>query len=293
MIIFFITIVLFGGALFFFSNYLCRKRGENVADKHFFSGRRPEIDSLLIRSFFPIINKVRPYIKIGQSNFYYKYLSNALIKAGHADKISTEEFFSYQIVLSVALVCISLFFRVSVLSISCALVAGFFFPLIWLRAERVKRDTEILRQLPSVLDMLTLSVEAGLDFLSASGRIVQRGSSSAVTVELGRMLNEIRLGSTKKEALLQFKKRLANNAVDSFVAMLIQADRLGSSIGPVLRAHSSKLRTERFQRAERAGVVAAQKVLIPLVFLIMPAVFIVVFGPLLVMWKTGTFERLF
>ena len=179
-----------------------------------------------------------------------------------------------------------------VITISLALI-GFIFPLLWLRSLILKRSKEIINELPRILDLLTLSVEAGLDFISAISRIVEKGDRSILIFELKHMLGLIRLGQTRSEALIELRQRLAHSAIHSFVGMLLQADRLGTPIGPVLRAHAGMLRTEQFQRAEKAGVIASQKLLVPLIFCIMPAVFIIVFGPLLVMWRSGYFERLF
>lgn len=103
------------------------------------------------------------------------------------------------------------------------------------------------------------------------------------------MLDEIKVGASRAEGLRHLAARCNVSAVTSFTALLIQADKLGASIGPVLRAQSDKLRTDRFQRAERAGAAAAQKILFPLVFFIIPAVFIVIFGPIVVQFITKGF----
>ena len=94
------------------------------------------------------------------------------------------------------------------------------------------------------------------------------------------MLGEIQLGASRQQALRNFSFRTDMPETRSFAALLIQADILGASVGPVLRAQSDLIRTQRFQRAERQGAYASQKILFPLILCIMPAVFVVIFGPI-------------
>ncbi|MEZ4819731.1 MAG: type II secretion system F family protein [Bdellovibrionota bacterium] len=100
--------------------------------------------------------------------------------------------------------------------------------------------------------------------------------------ELDIVLKEIRLGTTRSDALRNLGERLDIEEIASFTSLLIQADQLGSSIGMVLRAQSDQLQTRRFQNAETAGAKASQLILLPLVFCIFPAVFIVILGPLVI-----------
>jgi len=131
---------------------------------------------------------------------------------------------------------------------------------------------------PSV-DVLSLSVEAGLEFLIALERLVKRGLSGPLRDELTAVLNDIRLGTTRSEALRAMATRLEIPQVGSFVSTLIQADLLGASIGDVLKSQASFLRTERFQRAEKAGGQATQKIIFPMLLFIFPAVLLVVIAP--------------
>jgi tight adherence protein C len=96
---------------------------------------------------------------------------------------------------------------------------------------------------------------------------------------MATILNDIRLGKSRSDALKGFASRVSITEVSSFVSMLVQADMLGASIGPVLRQQAERMRVERFQRAEKAGARATQKILIPLAFFIFPAVLIVIMGP--------------
>lgn len=141
--------------------------------------------------------------------------------------------------------------------------------------------------LPYVMDLLTLSVEAGLDFVAGIGKVVEKSKPSALIDEFRQLLQEIQVGNTRQQALRNLAFRVNMTEVSSFVSLLVQADELGASIGPVLRAQSDLFRTQRFLRAEKAGAAAAQKILFPLVLCILPAVFIIIFGPIALSFLYG------
>lgn len=147
---------------------------------------------------------------------------------------------------------------------------------------RRRRRAAIERDLPGMLDWLALSVEAGEGFAQALDRIAARLAPGPLREELGRLGADIQTGMPRRAALKLLSRRADVPALSSLCALLIQADVLGTGIGAVLRSVSGRLRTERFARAERRGVIAAQKALLPLILCIMPTTFIVVFGPLIV-----------
>ena len=119
-----------------------------------------------------------------------------------------------------------------------------------------------------------------MDFQRSVDKVVQKSKPSVLRLEFGRFLSEMQLGETRQEALRHLSERNSVIEMQTVCALLIQADELGSSIGTTLRALSEKMQLERFQRAERMGALAAQKILFPLVFFIFPAVFIMILGPL-------------
>jgi tight adherence protein C len=129
-----------------------------------------------------------------------------------------------------------------------------------------------------------LSVEAGLDFLAAIQRLVERSSPGPLRDEMATVLNDVRLGTPRAQSLKQLGNRVPVPEVTSFVSVLVQADMLGASIGPVLQSQAERMRIERFQRAEKEGAKATQKILIPLVFFIFPAVLIVIIGPVILQY---------
>ncbi|MCA9666255.1 MAG: type II secretion system F family protein [Myxococcales bacterium] len=159
-------------------------------------------------------------------------------------------------------------------------VFGALFPHIWLREQVTKRQRAISRALPYHIDLLTLSVEAGLDFQAALGTVVKKGQPGALLEELSLVLSEIRLGKTRAESLRNLADRVQIAEVSAFVANLVQADRMGTSMGKVLRIQSTQMRINRTHRAEKLANEAPIKMLLPLIGCIFPTVFLVLFGPI-------------
>lgn len=162
------------------------------------------------------------------------------------------------------------------------ILATLVYPNYWLSTAIANRHRSIRRGLPFVLDILTLSVEAGMDFMTALQRHVERGAASPLTEELGRVIREIQLGRTRKDALRDMSTRINLGDVRTVVNALVQADELGVSIGSILRIQSAQIRQRRFERAERLANEAPVKMLFPLLLFIFPAVFLVLLGPMIV-----------
>lgn len=155
------------------------------------------------------------------------------------------------------------------------------YPLAWLRRALKRRHLEIMRALPFVLDLLTLSVEAGMDFMSALQRNCERRRLDALNEELIRMTREIQIGTPRRVALRNMADRVRQADLKSVAHALIQADELGVSIGSILRIQSEQLRSRRFDRAEKLAHEAPVKMLGPLMLCIFPAVFVILLGPIL------------
>lgn len=154
------------------------------------------------------------------------------------------------------------------------------YPASWLRRKVAERLRAIVRALPFVIDLLTLSVEAGLDFMAAIKNIMDRRPNDAISSELSRMLMEIQLGKTRREAMRHLADRVGQPEVVSLMTALIQADEMGVSLGATLRIQSDQVRARRFIRAEKMANEAPVKILFPLVVFIFPAVFIILLGPI-------------
>jgi tight adherence protein C len=156
----------------------------------------------------------------------------------------------------------------------------YIYPVMWLRSAVKLRQHQILRAMPFVLDLLTLSVEAGLDFMSAVQRATEREKLDALSEELLRMVREIQVGTTRKNALKAMSERVDLPDMRALVNALVQADELGVAVGSILRIQSDQIRVRRFERAEKLANEAPTKLLGPLMVFIFPAVFIILLGPL-------------
>jgi tight adherence protein C len=160
--------------------------------------------------------------------------------------------------------------------------AGFAFPVMNINERIKKRQKSIALQLPDALDLLTISVEAGLDFMSAMRRVVEKHRPGPLKDELERFFKQTELGRPRREALRDMANRVQLQDLSAVVSALIQADRLGVSIGPILRAQSDMLRIRRGQRAEKAAQEAPVKMLAPLMICILPSVFIMILAPIII-----------
>ena len=155
---------------------------------------------------------------------------------------------------------------------------GYIAPDLWLRSKTDRRKLEITNALPDTIDLLTISVEAGLGFDQAMGRIVSK-SNNTLSREFGRVLTQMRLGVPRRDALRQMADRTGVEDVSQFVGAIVQAEQLGASVGRVLRVQSAEMRVRRRQRAQKLAQQAPIKMLFPMAFLILPSIFVVVLGP--------------
>ena len=157
----------------------------------------------------------------------------------------------------------------------------------WLNRKRAQYRAAILRDLPFCLDLLTLSIEAGLDFTLAISRLVKKVGDTPLGREFTFMLREIQLGKTRGVALRDLSRRVDVPEAGSVVASLIQAEELGAGLGPVLRILANQQRERRSQRAEEHAMKAPVKILAPLVLLLFPAVMMMIAFPIVHAWWSG------
>lgn len=169
----------------------------------------------------------------------------------------------------------------SILLVPAAFLLGLAVPVMFLRRAARQRQERFWKALPDSLDLLTTCVEAGLSLDFAFQRVAER-QKGPVGDEISRMLREKALGQTRKEALQGMAERIDLPDVNVFVASVIQAETLGTSIAQVLRVQARQLRIRRRQRAEQLAGQAAPKMVFPLVFFVMPSIFIVILGPILI-----------
>jgi tight adherence protein C len=158
------------------------------------------------------------------------------------------------------------------------IVLGFFGPDAWLSRKVDERRSSMQRSLPDVLDLLVISVEAGLGFDSALARVVST-VPGPLTEEFFRMLQETRVGVSRRDAMRHLMERSDLDELRSFLLAMMQAEAFGVAIARVLRVQADEMRVKRRQRAQEKAFAAPVKIVFPLVFCIFPALFIVLLGP--------------
>ena len=159
-----------------------------------------------------------------------------------------------------------------------AFALGLYLPFFILNRKIKSRRRSMVRDLPDVLDLLTVSVEAGLGFDGALHKLSEK-MKGALVEEFSRLLNEIRVGVPRRNALVAMAGRCNLEDVSVFTTSLVQADQLGVGIGNVLRVQSAAMREKRRQRAQAAAMKAPVKMLLPLVMFIFPTIFVILLGP--------------
>jgi tight adherence protein C len=162
------------------------------------------------------------------------------------------------------------------------LVGGYIIPEFWLGGRVRARQKAIVLQLPDALDLLTISVRAGLAFDAALGKVVEKMKGPLVD-EFRRALAEVRVGKSRREALRDIVPRTEVQPLTNFIGAIIQAEQLGVAISKVLQVQSEQLRIERRQRAEEMAAKAPIKMLFPLVGCIFPSLFVVILGPAIIL----------
>jgi tight adherence protein C len=184
-------------------------------------------------------------------------------------------FFLLGLLLTKGTLALSFFFAIF------GAVVGFIAPEFWLGRKVRARSMAMTLQLPDALDLLTISVEAGLGFDAALAKVVEKMEGPLVD-EFRQALAEVRMGRTRREALRDVATRADAQPVTNFIGAIVQAEQLGVPIAKVLQIQSNQLRIERRQRAEEAAAKAPVKMLFPMVGCIFPTIFIVILGPAIV-----------
>ncbi|HEU5015273.1 MAG TPA: type II secretion system F family protein [Roseiflexaceae bacterium] len=232
----------------------------------------------LARSIFMVLGKASPKQAAEKTRVN-------LQQAGNPGNITPVMFNGIRLGLAVLLVVIfglvtlrSMAFLSALMYTAFGGVIGYLLPGIWLGQQIKKRKKNIVKALPDALDLLTISVEAGLAFDSALQRVAEKWDNE-LSREFRRVLTDVRLGRSRREALRDMAQRTGVEDVQTFTAAIIQAEQLGVSIGKILRVQADQMRIRRRQRAEEAAQKAPIKMLFPMVFLIFPSLFVVILGP--------------
>lgn len=249
------------------------------------ASQQAEKESFLQALKRTVLRRVSAFNRRTFPKTYQQRITRTLLTAGNPAELDAPEFIGLQQVSFVAFTLFGVFLMTTVslqlVWLPFFMLLGVFYPWIWLNDQVKKRHHAITRALPYNLDLLTLSVEAGLDFSQALGKVCEKGRQGPLIEELKLVLRNIKLGMTREDALRSLADRVQLAPLTSFVNALIQADRMGTSLGKVLRIQSTQLRIERTHRAEKLANEAPVKMLFPLIACIFPTVFMILFGPII------------
>jgi tight adherence protein C len=212
-------------------------------------------------------------------------LQNRLNLAGRPGNLGPSEFIAVRYVAAVIMFAVGLLIGLltgnpTFIAVGAAVggILGFFGPLYWLRTKVEQRRSEIQKSLPDAMDLLTIAVEAGLGFDAAMQRVTDK-FHNALSDEFGTVLQEVRLGRPRLEALDEMGRRTGVEDLHNFVQAVIQSEQMGVGVARILRLQSDEMRRKRRQRAQEKAAQASLKMMLPMVGCIFPTLWIILLGP--------------
>ncbi len=238
---------------------------------------RERILSPMVQDLIMILSRLAPYQNTER-------LNKLILLAGRPYRLTVAKLIGLKVLAAISVAVISVIytdgrpFVVRFLIVVFGAMLGFYLPEYWLVGEKKKRQKEITKALPDTLDLLTTCIDAGLGFDAAIQKVSEKWNNP-LAQEFRMASIEMNMGFSREEALRHIIERTEVPEVTSFIAVLIQAHRLGVSISNVLHQQSRQLRLRRRQWAEEEAHKAPVKMLIPLALFIFPAIFIVILGP--------------
>ncbi|WP_170158471.1 type II secretion system F family protein [Aquisalibacillus elongatus] len=288
-------ILLIGG----FALYRREKMVKQSARKSYVLGMEESVESetddeeekrsLYERLIQPKLRDFKRKFRRTMPNEKQEKLELKLLRAGSPMGLSPFEYRIVQLILYVSLPLVfSLLAVLGNASFSRLLLMIFlgvgmaaYVPFVYLKLKTSQRYNEAVKELPDFIDLLAVSMEAGLGFDSALGKVVSK-QKGILSIEFRRCLEELKLGKTRKEALSGVRQRLDVDDIKLLIGSIIQAEQLGVGMVQTLRVQSEEIRERRKQRAEEKAMKAPIKMLFPLVIFIFPTIFIVLLGPAII-----------
>jgi tight adherence protein C len=293
----FLGLALLAGAAFFVAEYAtfpARERSDSLQRASTYgrfrrraTAQRPQFRE---RVLTPAADSVAGYVLRFNPKTTVESVRVKLLAAGLSDRISVNAFLTAKVVFAAVGLFFGVVFGVSagpmlaLLLMAGGPVGGFVFPDFALSMRARARREKVRAELPDALDLLAVSVEAGLGFDGAIAKLVEH-MDGALTEEFNLALGEMRIGESRQEALKKMAQRLDTPEVSTFIRAIIQADQLGISLGRILRVQAADTRLKRQAAAEEKAMKAPIKMLFPLVLFIFPAMFVVILGPALLNLK--------
>ncbi len=240
----------------------------------------------------PFVERAMAPVVVGLGRFlrrftpvgYLEKIEDKLVYAGNPANMDAVSFVTIKVALIIAGTVAAYFLRSSgdgITQLALILfppIMGFFGPDAWLNRKIEERRLAMLRSLPDTLDLLVISVEAGLGFDSALSRVVTT-VPGPLSEEFFRMLQETRVGVSRRDAMRHLMDRTDLDELRSFILAMLQAEAFGVAIARVLRVQADEMRVKRRQRAQEKAFAAPVKIVFPLVFCIFPALFTILLGP--------------
>lgn len=208
-----------------------------------------------------------------------------LNNSGVGHMMTAEQFYAVKIVslvfvFGIMYMVTSMLHKSSPTMLMVGALLGYFYPSIWLQDARKRRYKQVQKAMPMFLDFITMAVEAGLNLTGALNQVVQKGPPGPLRQEFFMVVRDLRSGLPRADALRRMESRLMMPEVSSFVGTVIQAEKMGASLGSALRSQANQRRSERFQRAEKQAMEAPVKLIGPLMMFIFPVTFIVIGFPI-------------
>lgn len=283
LLLFFYTVL---GAIFH-SRQAVQIRLESISKQSSQSAENELNQPLFVRFIRPLLDSVsRTILRVTPKELVSSF-EKKVVMAGNPYNLSVRDWINIQVIAVVCfpLVTIMLGYYINMevrtmLFLSFVEIGlGLLLPNLMLSRQIAGRQKKIINSLPDVIDLLTVSVEAGLGFDGALAKVVDK-TAGPLSAEFENVLQEMKVGKQKKDALRDMAERINIQDFTTFVGSIIQADQFGVSIGNVLRIQSDQMRQKRKQRAQEKAMKAPVKILIPMVLFIFPTIFAVLMGPI-------------
>jgi len=273
--------LLIGGAVLIFAIGLPKLKGE-VPDED-----RAYMDPLppLLRLLWPVVRFVEFHLCQFVPPDALERTHKRLSMTGVSYLVNAEQFYAIRLLstlggFGMVWISLRLLETTSTNMLLMGLVLGYFYPDIWLSDVRGRRAKAVQRTLPSYLDFITMAVEAGLNMTGAISQAMDKGPPGPLKHEFYMVVRDLRSGLPRADALRRMEARLQMVEISSFVGTVIQAEKMGASLGAALRGQAEQRRVERFQRAEKLAMEAPVKLIGPLMMFIFPVTFIVLGFPI-------------
>ncbi len=248
-----------------------------------------------LRLMWPLVRLIDFHLTSHISLDKLERTNTKLNNSGVAHMMTAEQFYAVRMVSLVAVSGImymvaGMLHKSSPTLLMVGALLGYFYPSIWLLDARKRRCKLVQKAMPMFLDFITMAVEAGLNLTGALNQVVQKGPPGPLRQEFFMVVRDLRSGLPRADALRRMESRLMMPEVSSFVGTVIQAEKMGASLGSALRSQADQRRSERFQRAEKQAMEAPVKLIGPLMMFIFPVTFIVIGFPIAMKFlKSGLF----